>query len=321
MALSRRSLLTFLAGLPLPRNVAPPLGLPADALAQMRAQVQNVLAGRDMALELRALDGERDELFRIQVNAERLMPVASCFKAFAVPWYYLTVPPREQEDGPGSDLWNMVVHSGNHHTGVIIEHVARLVPGAGNAIEKFNDFLASLGMQNGLFTWQVGPTAGLYDLRYRPSAEGGRVVQFGERIYWTFNVFTASDLAQGYDFIARGEQSRPGAGVAQALRRTRRLLARPEPAYPSPLERVFAPGYIGKQGSMLLPGSPAGLVFNDAGLLRFGRRRYIVAFLSVVAEEQQALAALREVVQQVGLLEQALERQGAPLARIPRVQG
>ena len=58
-------------------------------------------------------------------------------------------------------------------------------------------------------------------------------------------------------------------------------------------------------------------MYNDAGLLDFGRRQYILAFMSVAERESIALAALREAVWQIGLLEQAQK----PVLRPPRVQG
>ena len=163
--------------------------------------------------------------------------------------------------------------------------------------------------------------SGLLDLRYRPSPESGRVVQLDGRSYWIFNVCTANDLARGHEFITRGRGCGPGAGVAQALRHTRALLGRPEAEHLSPIERVFAPGYVGKHGSILPSDIPVGHVYNDAGLLKLGRRRYLVAFMSMAEPERQALSALREVVWQIGLVEQALERQSTPLMRLPRARG
>ena len=322
MTLSRRNLLALAAGLPLPRSDArQDARVPAHLLEKMREQLEESLAGRNMALDLRALAEGRDELFRVQINAEKLLPVASCFKAFVVPWYYLHVPPEDQQDDPDSAMWDMAVHSGNYFTAVVLDQVASRVPGEGNTLEKFNDFLLSIGMQNGIFAWDTGPTYGLYDLRYQPSDKTGRLVHVREREFWIFNVFTASDLAQGYDFIARGEHYSSGANVAEALRRARRILGIPEKGFRSPIERVFAPGYIGKQGIILTDEIPTGTVYNDAGLLDFGPRQYILAFMSVAEPTSKALAALREAVWQIGLMEQLLLQEQKPGQRPPRVQG
>ncbi len=322
MMLSRRSLLTLVAGLPLRRSdTSQSVRVPADSLERMREQLQNAVAGHNMALDLRALGESGDELFRIQINANRLMPVASCFKAFVVPWYYLHVPPEEQQDEPDSAMWDMAVHSGNYFTAVVLDHVASLVPGEDNALEKFNDFLLSIGMQNGLFAWDIGPTLGLFDLRFQPSEKNGRLVNVGEREFWIFNAFTASDLAQGYDFIACGEQYHTGARVTKALQKTRRILGIAERGFRSPIERVFAPGYIGKQGIILTSEIATGAVYNDAGVLDFGPRQYILAFMSTAEPPGKALKALREVVRQTSLMEQVLERVQKPVLRPPRVQG
>ena len=274
MLLSRRDLLGFVAGLPLARADTN-TQVPADSLSQMQSQLQQTLAGHNMSLELRALDADHGDLFNIQVMADRLMPVASCFKAFVVPWYYLNVPPVDQEDGPDSAIWDMAVHSGNYYTSVVLKQVAGHVPGPDNALQKFNNFLLSIGMQNGLYNWNLGHTLGLFDNRYKPSQKTGRLVRLGDREFWIFNVFTASDLAQGFDYITRGEKHHPGVKVAAALRQSRSLLGIPARGFRSPIERVFAPGYIGKQGIIQTDEISVGTVFNDAGLLDLGKRKYI----------------------------------------------
>lgn len=287
----------------------------------MQSQLRQILAGRNMSLELRALDSDHADLFNIQIMADRLLPVASCFKAFVVPWYYLNVPPVLRQDGPGSALWDMAVHSSNHYTSVVLHQVAGHVPGPGNALQKFNNFLLSIGMQNGLYAWNVGHTSGQIDNRYQPSQKTGRLVRLGDRDFWIFNVFTASDLAQGFDYIARGEQRYPGVRVAAALRQSRSLLGIPERGFRSPIERVFAPGYIGKQGIIQTAEISTGSVFNDAGLLDFGKRKYILAFMSLAERESASLSALREIMHHVWAMDREIELTQAALQRLPRVWG
>ena len=321
MSLSRRRLLSLIPGFPFQRAALSGSPLPVGQVQQMRSAVEELLDGRFIALELRALDGNREELFRIQFNADMLLPVASCFKAFVVPWYYLTVPRENWNDGPGSALWNMAVHSSNYHTAVALDRVAALVPGEGNAIEKFNDFLLSTGMKNGIYLWRIGPTRDRRDMRFKPSRATGRMVRLGDRQIPVFNTFSAGDLATGYDFIARGERfsSRPGIGAA--LQRTRELLAIPEKGANSPIERVYRPGYIGKQGSIPPQDIPTGYVFNDAGLIRIGDLQYILAFMSVSEFESRALAALRAIVGQAILLEREFRRLQQPPRRLPHIHG
>ncbi len=118
----------------------------------------------------------------------------------------------------------MAVHSRNYNTAVVLDQVARNLPGEGNAIEKFNDFLLSTGMKNGIYVWRTGPTREFHDQRFQPSRSTGCVVRPGERQIPILNVFTASDLANGYDFLLRGDPYRSGRGVEIALEQARTLL-------------------------------------------------------------------------------------------------
>lgn len=321
MSLSRRNMLSLILASPFQRAALSGSPLPVGQVQQMRRSVAELLDGRHIALELRALDGKRDELFRVQFNADMLLPVASCFKAFVVPWYYLTVPREDWNDGPDSALWDMAVHSNNYYTAVVLDRVAGLAPGEGNAIEKFNDFLLSIGMKNGIYLWRIGPTRDNRDMRFKPSRATGRMVRLGDRQIPIFNTFSAGDLATGYDFIARGERSSSRPGIGAALQRTRELLAIPEKGVRSPIERAYRPGYIGKQGSIPPQDIPTGYVFNDAGLIRIGDLQYILAFMSVSEFETRALAALRAIVRQAILLEREFRRLQEPPRRLPRVRG
>lgn len=321
MSLSRRSLLSLFAGLPLRAAGGIGLRLPVDGLQRAREQLRRIIDNRYIAFDLRALDEGGRELFRIQHNEDMLLPVASCFKAFVVPWYYLNVPPEERDDGPESAMWDMAVHSGNYFTSVVLDQVAERVPGEGNAIEKFNDFLLSIGLQNGLYQWRVGRTKRARDERFRPSPDSGRMVRVDERRYAVFNVFTARDLAQGYGFLVRGEGAFQGPQVADALERSRSLLGRPERVVRSPIERVWRPGYTGKQGIIFPQDIPTGYVFNDAGLVNIGGLQYIIAFMSVAQYETVAMTALREVVRQAILLERELSGAQTSLQSMPRIHG
>ena len=317
--LGRRGFLSLLFGAPMRSGLAAHPSLPADRLLQVQNHLQEILQSRYIALDLRALDQEHGELFRIQFNAEKLLPVASCFKAFVVPWYYLNVPARDWDDEPGSAVWEMAVHSGNYYTAVVLDRVARNVPGEGNAIEKFNDFLLSTGMENGIYLWRTGPTREMKDSRFKPSRSTGRVVRLGERQIPIFNVFTANDLANGYDFLTRGDRYRSGQSVEIALERARALLGRSERGLQSPIERAYSPGYIGKHGAIRPNDIPTGYVFNDAGLVRIGNLHFIVSFMSVAEFEADAMAALREIFLQAVLLERELRP--PPVRAFPQVRG
>lgn len=275
----------------------------------MRERLQAVIGALNMALDFRGYDDAQDELFRIQIKADQLMPVASCFKAFIVPYYFLNMPSDEWDYGETSLLYSMAVQSNNGATGVVLDHIARHVRGNGNAIVKFNDFLLQIGLQNGLHTWnwEGSPTVGMTDPRYAPSQVTGRVVRVRGQVFTVDNVMTAADLARGHDFITRGEYFTSSETVRHALHLTKELLAIPSATtgYRSPIERVFPAGYTGKDG--ILPASDilTGRVVNDAGTLQVGHRTYIVAFMSAGESEALALNVLREVVGQMDVFEQA----------------
>ncbi len=155
------------------------------------------------------------------------------------------------------------------------------------------------------------------DLSLRaPPGEWSALVNARYRIY---NVFTARDLANGYDFLTRGGESRNSPEVEIALQRARALLGRPEKGLLSPIERAYSPGYIGKHGAIGPNDIPTGFVLNDAGLVKIDKLQFIIAFMSVAEFEGDAMSALREIVQHAILLERELRQ--APATDIPRVRG
>lgn len=278
----------------------------APIAADMRADLEAFIGGRSIALDFRGFDSAYAERFRIQINADSLMPVASCFKAFAVLYYYLNTPPDAWDDGANTPLYRMAVYSDNGATGVVLADVAERIPGPENAIIKFNNFLhQTMGLTSGLHTWNHtgSPTIGMADPRFAPSAASGRVVRVRGSDYQVDNVFTAADLARGYDFILRGEHYTSSETFRQAARATSILLSIPalEIGYVSPIERVYAPGYMGKDGILPADMIATGRVVNDAGVLRAGDHRFIVAFLSAGVGDSNALDALAEVVRQIGV--------------------
>lgn len=297
------------------RTLAEQWYIDTPLVAQMRADVDTLLAGRQMTLDFRGINAEQDEVFRIQVRADGLMPVASCFKAFLVLYYYLNTPADEWVDDIFSTVYRTAVYSDNRATGVVLAEVAGRVDGPKNAIEKFNDFLRiTVGMQNGLHTWnwEGSPTVGLSDPRYAPSAVNGRVVQLGGQAYQVDNVTTAADLARGHDFITRGEYFTQDADFREAVRRTQALLAIPgdDIGYRSPIERAYDGSYSGKDGILPADMVATGRVVNDAGVIETDSHRYIVAFLSAGESESTALYVLGEVLRQISVYEEGLA-QGA----------
>jgi hypothetical protein len=273
--------------------------------ASIRRELESVFGDLSMALDFRCINSHLDEEFRIQINANDLYPVASCFKAFVVLYYFLTMPPEEWDATEYTPLYRMAVFSDNGATGVVLDNVSRRVAGAENAIEKFNNFLlATVGIENGLHTWkwEGSPTAGLSDLRFAPSFQ--RVVRVRGIDYQVDNVFTAADLARGYDFITRGEFFTQSPEFREAVRATKALLSiSAGDVYRSPIERVYPGGYMGKDGVLPATDVAVGRVIDDAGAIKAGDNSYLVAFMSAGDSESTAINVLRTVIQQIDIYE------------------
>ncbi|MBI5666648.1 MAG: hypothetical protein HZC41_01460 [Chloroflexi bacterium] len=312
MKLNRRQFLTLIAGssscalLPYPLLQTGDWGTETPAMTAMREYLESVIGGLNMALDFRCIHNRIDEQFRIQINAFNLMPVASCFKAWAVLYYLLNTPPEVQDTSEFSPLYQMAVNSDNVQTGVVLMDVAERVTGRGNALEKFNNFLTiTIGMANGLHSWNWpgSPTAGLTDPRFAPSAE--RRVYFNGVGYEIDNAFWASDLARGYDFLIRGETFTRSPELKTAIQATRALLSIRATNYNSPIERAYPDGfYMGKDGILPSADTPIGRVVNDAGLITIGDHVYLIAFMSAGESESTALDVLKEVVGQMVSYEQ-----------------
>lgn len=308
MTISRRHFLKLMGA----AAVAAPFGsfdgdwtAETPLVRQIRLNCEAILGGMSMALDFRAFDPDLNEHFRIQIRANQLMPVASCFKAFVGFYYYLNTPQADWRDDEFTALYRMVVHSDNGATGVVLADVARRVEGPGNPIEKFNDFQRRvMGMTSGLHSWNWpgSPTVDFFDPRFAPSNE--RTVWVRGLPYPMDNVCTAADLARGYDFITRGEHFSSDERFRAACRAVRALLSIPSYTfYRSPIERAFPAGYTGKDGVLPTDDFPAGRVINDAGTIQMARHTYLLAFLSAGESESVALDVVRALVDQMTLYE------------------
>ncbi len=275
---------------------------------EMRANLENFIGTYKMALDFRCFNRRHDELFRIQINAYDLFPVASCFKAMVVLYYFLNVPEDEWEASPVTALYRMAVYSDNVATGVVLDNVSRRVSGPENAIEKFNNFLRlTVGLMNGMHTWnwEGAPTRGLSDPRYAPSINTGRVVWKGENYYQVDNVFNAADLSRAHDFVTRGEFFTQSPHFRRAARATKELLSIPaDNGYRSPIERVFPEGYTGKDGVLPSDNLEIGRVVNDAGTLYLGDHTYILVLMAAGESESLVLDTLREVANRIDTYEE-----------------
>lgn len=275
----------------------------------MQLALEEMIGGLKMCLDFRCFNQRQDELFRIQVNAYDLFPVASSFKSMAALYYFLTVPQEEWEADSFSPLYRMVVYSDNVATGTILANVAQRVPGSENPIEKFNNFLLrNVGCLNGLHTWNWpnSPTVGFTDPRYAPSAVNGRVVWKGDNYYQVDNVFNAVDISRSYDFMVRGEHFSQRERFKQAVRATKDLLSIPsDNGYRSPIERVYPEGYMGKDGILPSADLDIGRVVNDAGAITIGNHTYLIVFMSAGESESTAITVLGEVINQMNIYEEA----------------
>jgi hypothetical protein len=271
----------------------------------IREYLESVIGSLSMALDFRAINHQQDEEFRIQINAFGLMPVASCFKAFLVLYYFLNTPQEAWEAGENTTVYSTAVYSNNVQTGVLLDEVGQRVPGRQNAIEKFNDFLhTSIGLTSGLHTWDwpENPLVGVSDPRFVASNTHAVIVD--GQLYQVDNAFTAADLARGYDFLTRGEYFTHITELRDAIQATRTLLSISAADYQSPIERVYPSGYMGKDG--ILPGRDiaVGRVVNDAGVISIEDRSYILAFMSAGESESTVIDILREVVNQISVYEE-----------------
>jgi hypothetical protein len=293
-----------------------------ELLAQIRQNIAARFKNREMALDFRRVNAEGELNWLIQIKADELYPVASSFKSFVVLWYFLMTPRDEWVFDLDSDIYRVSIYSNNRLTGSLLTEVAERVEGDGNAVEKFNDFLRDeLGLTEGMFSWDwpSSATVGMYDFRFEPGDD--RIVEVHGRTEGVRNVFTATELAKGWLYIALAEQSdrwESDPHFQDAILATREILSIPAATYRSPIERVAYGGYTGKDGTLPIGSIAVGRVINDAGIIRVpnGTGQYIISFMSAGEREQFTEPALREVVDSIRIYEDFKN----PL-RQPTVQG
>ena len=299
MRISRRTMLKLMVGSTLaastPQMLRAAPGTPSSALGILRGRIERAVGNLEIGVDLRQVDPDTGErFFQIQVNAERLYPVASCFKTWLALYYFWQTPHADWQFGEGSDVYSVVVYSNNARTGSLIYQVGERINVFGNAVEKFNDFLLfQVGMQNGLYrwSWEGNPIEEFRDIRFYPSLSERHTDIHGIR-YELDNLCTVTDLADGYAFMLANQFDNTH---GEAIRTTLNLCSIEVPAYPSPIERSFAREYTGKDG--VLPAEPEGLgrVLNDAGIIRVGRGTYILAFLCAGEGEYTGLEVMRQI--------------------------
>lgn len=278
----------------------------ARMVESIRLQLEALFEGHEMGLDFRRIDQNGQENFRIQINANQYYPVASAFKAFLVLHYFINTPQDEWQYDQTSLVYRVAVYSNNGATGHLLAEMGERVPGDGNAIEKFNDFLLDeLHLQNGLYSWNWPntPTYNQYDERFAPNQE--RQVWVRENAQMVSNVTTAEDLARGYEYIVYAENNPRwnSSHFREAIRISREILSIPANGYLSPIEKVVNSGYIGKDGTLPLGDLEIGRVINDAGLIRVPTGTYLVSFMSAGENESTTEPALQAVIDSMRLYE------------------
>jgi hypothetical protein len=285
----------------------------ARLIEGIQAELEPLFEGKEMSLVFFRIDTDGTENFRIEINNHELYPIASAFKAFLALHYFVNTPRDEWQYQQGSRVYSVVVYSNNGQTGHLLAEMGRRVEGPGNAIEKFNDFLLDvMGLTNGLYSWNWPgtPTVGLADERFLPTED--RQIWIRTLSESVSNVWTAEDLAIGWNFISRAEESAywEDEDFREAIRITRELCAIPANDYLSPIEKVLNSGYIGKDGTLPLGDIKVGRVINDAGIVRVPTGEYIIAFMSAGENESSTQPALQKVVDSMRLWEEQYHPSG-----------
>jgi hypothetical protein len=275
----------------------PASSVSAAELTALENDFWNAIGTLEIGLDLRRVDpASGEELFRLQINADKLYPVASCFKIFLVLYYFWHTPRAAWDYGPGSPAYRTAVFSDNTMTAVLLDEVTKYITFYGNAIEKFNDFLIfTVEMEQGLYSWnwENSRTALQTDNRFEASPQ--RYVEVHSLRYSMDNLTTAADLANGYARLLQPETFTDYEYATEAIEKTLELFSIPAPNYQSPFERVFPQGYTGKDGVLPARDSAIGRVINDAGIIEMDNGTYILTFLCAGEGEYVGLQVLRQL--------------------------
>lgn len=304
--LNRRELLTgFGAGVMLAA-----LRLPLRAQARLERDLLDIIGDQTIGFDLRQLDDQQQIIMQMQHNADQLYPVASCFKAFVVFYYFWHTPIARWQVDRESAAYRVAVFSDNVQTGFLIRDVGENVDIYGNPLQKFNDgLLYDIGMTQGLHTWDWpgNPLVGFTDSRFAPSET--RVITLRGVTHSADNLTTAEDLARGYTFLTQAAAGtlplnplQPKYDFARAqlaAQATLDLLAIPAANYRSPIERAGWMPYIGKDGILPRGDLSVGNVVNDAGLITQDETRYVMAYLSVGQTEFSAINTLTAIAERM----------------------
>ncbi len=271
------------------------------AESQLASAITEAIGNRAIGIDLRRVDDEGEEQFRVQVNGDILYPVASCFKTFTILYYCWNMPYLKwSSPDEDSNLYRIAVFSANRATTTLLYEVAdRIETPNRNAIEKFNDFLIyTMGLRNGIYRWSPGSADGdsnvslatpapvATDGRFAPSLvpPDERYVEVRGERYLMDNLFAPADLANGYARLLASDPFPDVPRAETAIEVVLDLHSIPAESYESPFERAFERPYTGKDGVLPTADSPVGRVINDAGIVEFDSGRYVIAFMCMDGE-------------------------------------
>ncbi|HEX3050972.1 MAG TPA: L,D-transpeptidase [Aggregatilineaceae bacterium] len=270
---------------------------------EMRSLLEESFRDREMGLYFAYLNDNLDEDYAIQIQDDRLYPMASSFKAAVILYYYLFTPRDEWDDEEGSNLYSTAVYSNNGKTGSVIAEVAERM-GKSNPIVAFNDFLIDpdlLGLKYGIYRWTFEefytPTNGYSDDRFDPAHLSGE----GPVMDRAVNFTTAAEIAQVFRFLAQGEHHKRWATdehFRAAIQASRTLLSVSIQEFISPLESAIAyMDHYSKEG-MLRPVDIGTYVRNDAGVwIMPDTGAYLISFMSATEGDPAVMKVLGDVAE------------------------
>jgi hypothetical protein len=275
----------------------------------LQQNILDTIGSQEIGFALRELDAQGQVIASIDYQSTKLYPVASCFKAFVVYYYFWFTPEDQWRIDRDSDVYQVAVFSNNVRTGFVLRDTGEYLDIFGNPLEKFNDtLLIRLGMKEGLHTWkwEGNPLVGYTDPRYAPSET--RSIKIHGVAHSADNLTTAADLAQGYIFMEQAALGTLPPNPIDPFFDTERaqiasvaaldMLSISAENYKSPIERAGVE-YIGKDGVLREGDLTVGVVISDAGLIEINDKRFAISFISVGQSEYYAVETVKAIVRHI----------------------
>lgn len=282
----------------------------SGVVEEMQRLIEEIISNTEVGLVVRRYDPSGRLIYELTSKEDKFYPLASSIKAL-IAYYYFSVVPQSEWTVEGvvnsgsfdEDLYNMVVHSGNRETGNTLVEAARFdVERSGNPIQKFNDFLQSIGIQGGISVWQHGASCNDFDANFYQKPRNEMLIF--DQMYSDPNVMSAKDLAQFYELLL------PSLDQELSAQATRLLLGISNAywdgwgnfaGYKSPIEDALrsSSNAFGKDGgisggaldtfsdAMVLTNADGGHTIvsaMSAGMNTFHFRRYVKEIISILLD-------------------------------------